>query len=169
MKIKPNLIIKAWELNERMYGELTGLNKDEMKKIYGEEKIHMFRRGWNMVPAPLNKKSPYHPINIKIYKNIPIEKIPDCESLKNTYDRVVPYYLKNIRPLIQNNKNILISAHGNSIRALSKKIFNISNNKISKLEIPLCNPLIVKFKNNLQIDDCYYLDKNRAKDLPVKF
>ena len=169
LSVKPNQIIKAWELNERHYGELTGLNKNEMKKVYGEKKIHIFRRSWNISPAPLDKKNPYHPLNMKIYKNIPKNKIPDTESLKNTYERVIPFYLKNIEPLIQNKKNILISAHGNSIRALCKKLFNISNINISKLEIPTGNPLFIKFNENLKIDDSYYLDSSRSRDLLVKF
>ena len=167
--IKPGQITKAWELNERHYGELTGLNKDEMKKVYGEKKIHIFRRSWDMSPAPLDKKNPYHPSNIEIYKNIPKDKIPDTESLKNTYERVIPYYLKNIEPLIQNGQNILISAHGNSLRALCKKLFNISNVNISKLEIPTGNPLLIKINENLKISDSYYLDSSRSRDLLAKF
>ena len=108
-------------------------------------------------------------MNIEIYKNIPKDKIPDTESLKNTYERVISYYLKNIEPLIQNEKNILISAHGNSIRALCKKLFNISDTNISKLEIPTGNPLFIKFNENLKIDDSYYLDSRRSRDLLVKF
>ena len=166
---KPNQITKAWELNERHYGELTGLNKDQMKKVYGEKKIHIFRRSWNMSPAPLNKNNPYHPLNIEIYKNIPRDKIPDTESLKNTYERVIYYYLKNIEPLIQNGQNVLISAHGNTLRALCKKLFNISDKNIARLEIPTGNPLLIKFKNNLKINGCRYLDGSRSKDLLVKF
>ena len=166
---KPNQITKAWELNERHYGELTGLNKDQMKKVYGEKKIHIFRRSWDMSPAPLNKNNPYHPLNIEIYKNIPRDKIPDTESLKDTYERVIYYYLKNIEPLIQNGQNVLISAHGNTLRALCKKLFNISDKNISRLEIPTGNPLLIKFKNNLKIDGCRYLDSSRSKDLLVKF
>ena len=78
-------------------------------------------------------------------------------------------YLKNIKPLIQNGQNILISAHGNSIRALCKKLFNISNTNIPKLEIPTGNPLLIKFNENLKIDDSYYLDSSRSRDLLVKF
>jgi len=169
LSIKPNQIIKAWELNERHYGELTGLNKDEMKKVYGEKKIHIFRRSWDMSPAPLNKNNPYHPLNIEIYKNIPRDKIPDTESLKDTYERVIYYYLKNIEPLIQNGQNVLISAHGNTLRALCKKLFNISDKNIARLEIPTGNPLLIKFKNNLKINGCRYLDSSRSKDLLVKF
>ena len=76
---------RAWQLNERHYGELTGLNKEDMKKKYGQEKIHIFRRSWKIAPPPLNRKNPYHPLNIETYKEIPSEKIPDTESLKDTY------------------------------------------------------------------------------------
>ena len=169
LDVKPSQITKAWELNERHYGELTGLNKEEMKRVYGEKKIHIFRRSWDISPAPLDKKNPYHPLNIKIYKNIPKNKIPDTESLKNTYERVIPYYLQNIEPLIKNGQNIIISAHGNSLRALCKKLFNISNTNIPKLEIPTGNPLLIKFNKNLEIGDSYYLDNSRSRDLLIKF
>ena len=96
MRIKDQNVVNAWELNERHYGALTGLNKDEMKKLYGEEKIHTFRRSWDNPPEPLKKTSPYHPVNIDIYKNIPKDKIPDTESLKNTYERVIPFYKKTL-------------------------------------------------------------------------
>ena len=169
ISVKPSQITKAWELNERHYGELTGLNKDQMKKVFGEKKIHIFRRSWDMSPAPLNKNSQYHPLNIEIYNNIPKNKIPDTESLKSTYKRVISYYLKNIEPLIQNGQNVLISAHGNSLRALCKKLFNISDTNIQRLVIPTGNPLLIKFKDNLKIDSSYYLDSSRSRDLLVKF
>ena len=154
----------AWQLNERHYGSLTGLNKDEMKKKLGEEKVHQFRRSWDLRPDPLDKSSPFHPLNIKIYREVPIEKIPDTESLKDTYERVIKFYNQEI----QNNisKNILISAHGNSIRALCKYLFELDNNKISELEIPTGNPLIIELENK-QISSCKYLDNKRAKDLLV--
>ena len=82
----------AWQLNERHYGSLTGLNKDEMKKELGEEKVHQFRRSWDLRPDPLDKNSNYHPININTYKDIPIDKMPDTESLKDTYEIVIKYY-----------------------------------------------------------------------------
>tara|TARA_Y100001970_G_scaffold274948_1_gene375498 strand:+ start:435 stop:1151 length:717 start_codon:yes stop_codon:yes gene_type:complete len=163
LRIKNDNIIKAWELNERNYGALTGLNKDEMKKIYGPEKIYEYRRSWNIPPDPLNKNNPYHPINIEIYNDIPRDKIPDSESLKDTYERVIPYFENEISKNL--DKNILISAHGNSIRALCKFLFKISNKDISKLEIPTGNPLLIDFKDIKKIDSAKYLDKNRAKDL----
>ena len=153
-----------WELNERHYGALTGLNKDEMKIKLGEEKVHQFRRSWDLRPDPLDKKNPHHPLNIKIYKKISIEKIPDTESLKDTYERVVKFYKNEIEN--KNIKNILISAHGNSIRALCKYLFNLDNNEISKLEIPTGNPLLIKFKENKVISG-KYLDVKRSKNLLV--
>ena len=165
IRIKNDVIKKAWQLNERHYGALTGLNKDKMKKVYGEKKVHEFRRSWDVAPEPLDKNNPYHPINIETYKDIPREKIPDTESLKNTYERVVPYFKENI--LTKIDKNILISAHGNSIRAICKYLFNLDENKITKLEIPTGNPLILKFDENKKLISEKYLDKERAKDLLV--
>ena len=157
---------KAWQLNERHYGSLTGLNKDEMKIKLGEDKVHQFRRSWDLRPDPLKKVNPYHPINIKTYKEIPINEIPDTESLKDTYERVLKYYKNEIEKNITKN-NILISAHGNSIRALCKYLFELDNNQISKLEIPTGNPLLINLTNENNISNCEYLDKERAKDLLV--
>ena len=158
--------VRAWELNERHYGSLTGLNKIEMIKKLGENKIHEFRRGWDMKPEPLDKDSSYHPNNIDTYKELSPDKIPDTESLKDTYERVVKYYKKEISKKL-NDKNILISAHGNSIRALCKYLFKLDNNQISNLEIPTGNPLLLEFGSENKILKCEYLDKNRAKDLVV--
>ena len=157
---------RAWELNERHYGALTGLSKIEMSKKIGEEKIYEFRRSWDLKPEPLSIKSPYHPLNIDAYKQIPKKVIPDTESLQDTYERVINYFQKEITEKLKNN-NILISAHGNSIRALCKNLLNINNNQISKLEIPTGNPLIMKLDQSLKIVECKYLDKERAKDLLV--
>ena len=157
---------KAWQLNERHYGALTGLNKDEMKIKLGEDKVYQFRRSWDLRPDPLKKNSLYHPINIKIYKDIPIDKIPDTESLKDTYERVLKFYKDEIENKIKQN-NILISAHGNSIRALCKYLFKLDNNQISRLEIPTGNPLLINLEGINKITECRYLDNERAKDLLV--
>ena len=156
-------VVKAWELNERHYGALTGLNKDEMQKQLSKEKVHELRRSWDCPPEKLDKNSPYHPNNINIYKEIQRDKIPDTESLKDTYERVIPYYENNIKNLKQ---NVLISAHGNSIRALCKYLFNLDNKNISNLEIPTGNPLVITI-NNQKVVNAEYLDKDRAKDLIV--
>jgi 2,3-bisphosphoglycerate-dependent phosphoglycerate mutase len=157
---------RAWQLNERHYGALTGLNKIEMKKKIGEKKIHEFRRSWDLRPDPLRKDSPYHPINIDTYKKISEKIIPDTESLKDTYERVLKYFKQEIKEKLI-KKNVLISAHGNSIRALCKYLFELDNDQISGLEIPTGNPLIIEFDKEMKIKSCEYLDKERSKDLIV--
>ena len=159
--------IRAWQLNERHYGALTGLNKDEMREKFGEDKIHTFRRSWNIKPDPLSRNNPYHPLNIDVYKSIPKENIPDTESLKDTYERVMKFYIKEIQEKLKNDENILISAHGNSIRALCKFLFKLDNKKISLLEIPTGNPLLIILDSKQNIKECSYLDQDRAKDLLV--
>jgi 2,3-bisphosphoglycerate-dependent phosphoglycerate mutase len=158
--------IKAWQLNERHYGALTGLNKVEMSKKIGEEKVLEFRRSWDVKPEPLNKESPYHPMNIQTYKQLSKEIIPDTESLKDTYERVLKYFKDEIKKnLIKDN--VLVSAHGNSIRALCKYLLKLDNNQISSLEIPTGNPLIIELNENCETQHCEYLDKERAKNLIV--
>ena len=157
---------KAWELNERHYGALTGLNKIEMGKKIGENKVLEFRRSWDIKPDPLSKESPYHPINIETYSEISQNIIPDTESLKDTYERVLKYYQNEIKKKLT-NKNILISAHGNSIRALCKNLLSLDNDQISNLEIPTGNPLVIQLSSNLEIIKCEYLDKERAKNLLI--
>jgi 2,3-bisphosphoglycerate-dependent phosphoglycerate mutase len=157
---------EAWQLNERHYGALTGLNKDEMKAKIGEDKVHQFRRSWDLRPDPLDRNNPYHPINIEAYKKIPINKIPSTESLKDTYERVLEFYKQEIENKTINN-NILISAHGNSIRALCKYLFGLDEYQISKLEIPTGNPLLINLDKENKINSCKYLDSQRARDLVV--
>ena len=105
-------------------------------------------------------------MNIEIYKNVPKQFIPDTESLKDTYERVSKYFDEEIKQKLK-DRNILISAHGNSIRALCKKMFNLDNSQISNLEIPTGNPLIIELNQNSKIVKCKYLDKKRAKSLLV--
>ncbi len=157
---------KAWQLNERHYGALTGLNKIELSNKLGEEKVYKFRRSWDLRPDPLDRKSNYHPLNIDTYKNIPKNKIPNAESLKDTYERVINYFKTEIAEKIKNG-NVLISAHGNSLRALCKYLFKLNEKEIIKLEIPTGNPLLIKIDKNLEILECKYLDNERAKDLLV--
>jgi len=157
---------RTWQLNERHYGSLTGLNKVEMSKKLGEDKVIEFRRSWDVKPDPLNRDNPNHPLNIETYKELSIEEIPDTESLKDTYVRVIEYYEKEIKnKLIK--ENVLISAHGNSIRALCKYLFKLDNKQISSLEIPTGNPLLIEFNEKSDITSCKYLDKERANDLLV--
>ena len=166
--IKSLNITKAWQLNERHYGSLQGLNKDETAKKHGIEQVMIWRRSYNTPPPPQNRDDPEHPVNSKLYSDIDPELIPDSESLEDTYNRTVPYYNKNIEPLLKKTENVLISAHGNSLRALCKKIFQISDDMIVKLEIPTGNPIHIQFEKNLQLKNYRYLDKARAKEFIVK-
>ena len=150
--------VKAWQLNERHYGAFTGLNKIEMAEKIGEKKVFEFRRSWDAKPEPLDKKNPYHPINIETYKGVPKKMIPDTESLKDTYERVLGYFEKKKKNKLK-TKNVLISAHGNSIRALCKNLFNLDNDQISNLEIPTGNPLVLEFNFEFKIIRCEYLSK----------
>tara|TARA_B100002003_G_C13921591_1_gene448091 strand:+ start:66 stop:779 length:714 start_codon:yes stop_codon:yes gene_type:complete len=162
---KPNTEInKAWELNERHYGGLTSLNKDEIIKKLGEKQVRIWRRSFDIPPPPMDSE---HPYKNSIYKNIPKQKIPESESLKDTFERVIPYYNKKIEPLILSKKNVLIVFHGNSCRALLKKIFRISDKKIIEFEIPTGNPLLIKFTDNLKVKDYKYLDSKRAKKILI--
>jgi len=149
-------IIKSSRLNERHYGGLTSLNKNETIKKYGDKQVKIWRRSFETSPPPMDSQ---HPYKNKINSNI------SSESLKDTFDRVVPYYEKEIKPLISSKKNILIVFHGNSCRALLMKIFNISKDKIVNFEIPTGNPLLIEFDNSLKVKNYKYLDAKRAKKI----
>tara|TARA_B100000686_G_scaffold347382_1_gene435945 strand:+ start:609 stop:1322 length:714 start_codon:yes stop_codon:yes gene_type:complete len=155
-------ITKAWELNERHYGDLTSLNKDQMIKKHGAKQISIWRRSYDIPPPPMSNQ---HLHRKNIYINIPKDKIRESESLKDTFERVVPYYKKKIEPLIRDKKNVFISAHGNSLRALCKELFSISNEKIIDFEIPTGNPLLIEFSDNLKVKSYKYLDSKRAKKI----
>ena len=154
---KPDVTInKAWELNERHYGGLTGLNKDETIKKYGNKQVQIWRRSFNTPPPSMESQ---HPFKEKINTSIL------GESLNDTCNRVIPYYLSKIHPLITKEKNVLIVFHGNSCRALLMKILNISKKKIVEFEVPTGNPLLIRFEKNFKIKDYKYLDKKRAKKI----
>ena len=157
----------SWEINERHYGALTGLNKDETKKKLGDEQFKKYRRSWDISPPPISSDDKclenFSPLN----SGIPKEKVPKTESLKDTYNRVIPFFNQNIAKNLRNNNNVLISAHGNSLRALCKFLFNISDTNINKLEIPTGNPLIINFDESLNIKNFNYLDKSREKEIIV--
>jgi 2,3-bisphosphoglycerate-dependent phosphoglycerate mutase len=155
----------SWELNERHYGSLTGLNKEEIKKQIGEEQFKKYRRSWDVSPPPMSKNDKNQSLFSPLNTSIPQGLIPLTESLKDTYNRVIPFFESKIKPELQKNKNIIITAHGNSLRALCKKLFNISDQKINELEIPTGNPLIIEFDQNLSVKDVQYLDKSREKSI----
>jgi len=155
----------AWQLNERHYGSLTGLNKEETKKKIGDEQFKKYRRSWDIAPPPMNAESEYQTLFSPLNSSIPVGMTPFTESLKDTYDRVVPFYENEIKKNLSTKRNILLSAHGNSLRALCKYLLNISDIKINELEIPTGNPLIICFDDQMEINKYYYLDKARAKNI----
>jgi 2,3-bisphosphoglycerate-dependent phosphoglycerate mutase len=157
--------IKAWELNERHYGSLTGLDKDEVKKKLGEELFKKYRRSWDIAPPPQEDNSENEKLYSPLNKHIDKMLIPKTESLKDTYERVIPYFNKEIKHRLESNKNILIAAHGNSLRALCKMLLKISDEKINELEIPTGNPLIIDFEKGLTIQSIRYLDNSREKKI----
>ena len=161
---KENQYTKAWELNERNYGGLTGLNKAETKKKLGEEQFKKYRRSWDIPPPRLDKKSEYSSHKDPLYKDL--KNIPDTESLKDTYERVIKFFKSEIQKHLI-NENVLISAHGNSIRALCKYLFELDNKQITNLEIPTGNPLLINIGEEFKIKSSEYLDKNRSKSLLV--
>ena len=155
----------AWQLNERHYGSLTGLNKEETKKKIGEEQFKKYRRSWDIAPPPMNIDSEYQTLFSPLNSSIPVGMTPFTESLKDTYDRVVSFYDNEIKKNLVAKKNVMLSAHGNSLRALCKYLLNISDIKINELEIPTGNPLIIDFDDQMEINKYYYLDKARAKNI----
>lgn len=144
-------VYKSWRLNERHYGALQGLNKAETAEKYGDEQVHIWRRSFDVAPPQVDKNSDMYPGNIDRYKDIPEGEIPTGESLKLTIDRVLPYWESDISKQIKAGKNVIISAHGNSLRALIKYLLNISDEKILDLNLPTGTPLVFEIDENLNI------------------
>jgi len=160
-------VIKDWRLNERHYGDLTGCNKQETRSKYGEEQVHIWRRSFDIPPPKIDRKIKYHPIHDAKYSNLNPELLPTGESLKMTCDRVLPYFSSSIAPLINNKKNLIISAHGNSLRAILKFLFKVTDIEIPNYEFPTGNPLLIEFGSDInEIETARYLDAKRAKVLP---
>lgn len=164
--------ISAWQLNERHYGALQGLNKAEMAEKYGEEQVHKWRRSYSIMPPALAKKDERY-LEICRISKVPKNKVPLTESLKDTFNRVVPYFKKKILPEMKKGRKILISAHGNSLRALVKYLDNIPDDKITGLNIPTGIPLVYEIKyskdKSLRTIKHYYLgdSKNIQKEMDL--
>ena len=157
-------IIYDWHLNERHYGNLQGLNKKETASKFGPDQVQKWRRSYDISPPPLKFNDKRHPRFDKLYKNVNNSKLPSSESLKDTEDRFLPFWHKKISPSIQNGKNVLIVAHGNSLRALIKYIDKISNKKIMSVNIPTGIPLIYELDDKLKPIKNYYIgNQNNIK------
>jgi len=153
---------KAWELNERHYGSLQGLNKQETVDKHGKEQVLVWRRSYNIPPPPVGKDSEHHPSNDPKYAGIDFAD-EFTESLETTLDRVLPFYDKNIVPLLKDGKTVLIAAHGNSLRALVKHLDDISESTIAELNIPTGTPLVYQLD-----DDCKVIPATEAAIAPLR-
>lgn len=160
-------VTKDWHLNERHYGGLTGLNKQETREKHGDEQVHIWRRSFDVPPPIIGPENQYHPANDPRYKGIDPSVLPGGESLKMTLERVLPYFEAIMAPKIRDGRTVLVSAHGNSLRALIKVLFHVSDKDIPGFECPTGNPLVLELKDGtLDVISARYLDTDRAKPIP---
>jgi 2,3-bisphosphoglycerate-dependent phosphoglycerate mutase len=150
-------VVRAWQLNERHYGALQGLNKAEMAVKYGEAQVKIWRRSYDVPPPALELTDERHPRFDRRYADLTPEQLPATESLKITLERVLPYWHSTLAPAIQSGKRVLIAAHGNSIRAMVKYLDNISETDITELNIPTGIPLVYELTADLKPVTHYYL------------
>ena len=150
-------VFHSWHLNERHYGALQGLNKDETRKKYGEEQVHIWRRSYDVKPPELDDKDERYIELKEKYK----EYIPHTECLKDTIERVVPYFEEMIIPELKAGKKVIIAAHGNSLRGLIKYLDNISDEDIVSLEIPTGKPIVYELDSSIKPIRHYYLESER--------
>lgn len=150
-------VVRAWQLNERHYGSLQGLNKAEMAEKFGETQVKIWRRSYDVPPPALESDDSRHPRFDRRYASLTPGQLPATESLKITLERVLPYWNSTLAPEIQSGKRLLVVAHGNSIRALVKYLDNIPETEIAELNIPTGLPLVYELDKDLKPIKNYYL------------
>ena len=150
-------VFRSWRLNEKHYGALQGFFKDEMAAEVGEEQVLIWRRSYDVPPPALKTSDPRYPGNESKYSELAANEIPLSESLKDTIERVLPYWHETIVPTIKSGKRVLISAHGNSLRALVKYLDNVPDEEIIKLNIPTGIPLVYELDDKLKPISHHYL------------
>ncbi len=149
--------IKAWELNERHYGALQGLNKAETAQKFGDAQVKLWRRSYDVPPPALERDDERHPRFDPRYAGLTAEQLPATESLKITLERVLPYWHSTLAPMIKTGKRVLVAAHGNSLRAMVKYLDNVSDQEIPELNIPTGIPLVYELSDDLKPLKHYYL------------
>ena len=149
---------KSWRLNERHYGALQGLNKSETATEFGEDQVKLWRRCYDVRPPALDSEDQRDPIHDQHYEGIDPDVLPDTESLEDTFARVLPYWTDTIEPMLQNNKVVLVTAHGNTLRALVKHIDNLTDDQVMELNIPIGEPLVYELDDNIRPIRHYYLN-----------
>ena len=152
-------VAKDWHLNERHYGGLTGLNKQEMIDKVGAEQVKIWRRSYDIPPPPLPEDSPYNVAADRRYAGLPV---PSTESLKDTIARALPYFESEVAPALKRGERVLVAAHGNSIRGIIKHLSNIGDQEIVGVEIPTGQPLVYELNDDLSVRDSYYLSERAA-------
>lgn len=155
-------VVRAWQLNERHYGNLQGLNKSEMAEKFGDDQVKIWRRSYDVPPPALELEDERHPRFDRRYAEVDPALLPGTESLKITLDRVLPYWHTTIAPMIRSGKRVLVAAHGNSLRALVKYLDNIPENEITELNIPTGVPLVYELDADLKPLKSYYLGDQAA-------
>jgi len=153
---------KCWQLNERHYGALQGLNKSETAEKYGEEQVKIWRRSFDVKPPALEPTSPEAPQNQEMFRDVDPAKLPLHESLETTIERAVPFFNEVIKKDMEVGKRVIIAAHGNSLRALVKHFDNISDEDIIGVNIPTGVPLVYEFDDNFKAINHYYLGDQEA-------
>ena len=148
---------KSWRLNERHYGKLQGLNKDDARKEFGEEQVHQWRRSYDVQPPAESEEQREEYLNNRRYRHLDKRMMPYSESLKDTLDRVVPIWTDRISQHLLDGETVLVSAHGNSIRALIKYLEDLSDEEIVGYEIKTGAPLVYELTDDLDVKDKYYL------------
>lgn len=155
-------VSKTWRLNEKHYGALQGLNKRQTAEKYGEEQVRLWRRGFDVRPAPLDITDQDSPFHDRRYQNIPRQYLPLTESLKDAITRCLPYWKEEIFPSLKRNRQIIVAAHGNSLRGIIKYLKNISDKDIASFNLPTAAPYIFEFDDNLNYVRDYFLGDERA-------
>jgi 2,3-bisphosphoglycerate-dependent phosphoglycerate mutase len=157
-------VLKTWRLNEKHYGMLQGMNKKEMAAKYGEEQILLWRRSYDIPPAPLDYNDERHPRFELKYKSLTSDEIPATEALKNTVERLLPYWNNEIITTLRGSTDVLVSAHGNSLRAIVKILKDISDEDIVRLNLPTGIPYVFEFDDDLnQVKDYFIGDEEEIK------
>ncbi|HRE44046.1 MAG TPA: 2,3-diphosphoglycerate-dependent phosphoglycerate mutase [Terricaulis sp.] len=156
-------VARDWRLNERHYGALTGLDKAETAAKHGDEQVKIWRRSYDVPPPPLETGSEFDLSKDRRYAGVPV---PATESLKLTLERVLPYWEAAVAPDLKAGKNLVIAAHGNSLRAIVKHLFGVPDDQIVGVEIPTGNPMLIELDPGLKPKSVRYLDEKRAEKLP---
>lgn len=157
---------KSWRLNEKHYGALQGLNKAETAQKYGDEQVLIWRRSYDIAPLPLSEDDPRNPRFDTRYREVPESDLPRTESLKDTVERILPYWKDTIFPSLEKNDQLLVAAHGNSLRGIIKYLKHISDEEIVHLNLPTAVPYVFEFDNKLNLVKDYFLgDPDEIKKL----